>query len=226
MLEHHYDARRAAWDVDGPAPVLEGAPSTPTTLPGFASWSKRGGAAMAKDGCLHCHQVAEIVRQPAIDAKTLDKKRDLDVWPLPENVGLVLERDDGLRVAEVLAGSAASRAGLKAGDRLAAAGERKLFGQADLRGVLHRGPSGAGSVELRWWRASELSSAPLELRDGLRKTVLGRRMSISQATSAAIGFACARVQGEQRRKLGIAPGRWRFNSGSARRDDWPAQLPA
>lgn len=225
VLEHHYDPRRAAWDVDGPAPELAGAAPTPKTLPGFASWSKHGGESLAKDGCLHCHQVAEILRQPAIDAKQLDKTRDLDVWPLPENVGLALDRDDGLLVTEVVRDGVASRAGVKSGDRLAAAGDRKLFGQADLRGVLHRGPQRAGTLELRWRRGGELMHAELALADGWRKTSLGWRMSISQGNFGATpGFAWPHAaKPDVRRKLAVPAGSMAIAPWFGDRDDWPAQ---
>ena len=170
VLEHHYDPRRDAWDVDGPAPALEGKAPTPLSLPGFASWEKRGAQSLKKDGCLHCHQVNEVLRQPALDAGKFDKRRDLQPWPLPENIGLVVDRDDGLRVTKVLAGGAAEKAGVRAGDRLAAAGERKLFGQADLRGVLHRTPAEAGAVDLKLWRGSELVSVAVAIAPGWRAT--------------------------------------------------------
>src|SRR6185436_12323487 len=58
VLDHHHDPRREAWHVDGPAPELGGEMHTPTRLAGFTSWSKRGGAQLEHDGCMHCHQVA------------------------------------------------------------------------------------------------------------------------------------------------------------------------
>jgi hypothetical protein len=206
VLEHHYDPRRAGWDVDGPAPELAGKASTPLDLPGAASWKKRGGASLYKDGCLHCHQVNEILRQPAIEARKFDKARDLAVWPLPENVGLVLDRDDGLLVKSVEKGSPAELAGIAVGERLAVAGERKLFGQADFRGVLHRGPRGAGSLEVRVLRGGKLVSAVLELEDGWRATELGWRKSIADGNiGAAPGFAWPLdLKAEQRRKLGLS----------------------
>jgi S1-C subfamily serine protease len=150
--------------------------------------------------------VNEILRQPALDRKSFDKRRDLDVWPLPENVGIVLDRDDGLLVKRIERGSAAERAGLAAGDRLAAAGDRKLFGQADFRGVLHRGPRGVGALEVRAWRGAELRTGVLELADGWRATVLGWRKSVADGNiGAAPGFAWPlEVKAEERRKRGIA----------------------
>src|SRR2546421_11602403 len=82
------------------------------------------------------HQVSEILRQPAIDAGTFDKVRDTQIWPLPENVGIVLDRDDGLLVKSVQDNSAAVAAGIRGGDSLAAGGGRKLFGQGEFRGIL------------------------------------------------------------------------------------------
>lgn len=180
VLAHHYDFRRGGWDVDGPVPELTGEAPMPKTLPGWESWYDKGHAEVKAQTCVHCHQVAEILRQPAVDLKQFDKRRDFDVWPLPENVGLTLDRDDGLRVSAVEAGSAADKAGIKPGDSLGAAGGRRLFGQADFRGVLHRGPRAAGSIDIWWTRGGDVMTGMLGVADGWRKTVLDWRMSVSQ----------------------------------------------
>lgn len=225
VLEHHYDPRRDAWDVDGPAPALEGKAPTPLSLPGFASWEKRGAQSLKKDGCLHCHQVNEVLRQPALDAGKFDKRRDLQPWPLPENIGLVVDRDDGLRVTKVLAGGAAEKAGVRAGDRLAAAGERKLFGQADLRGVLHRTPAEASAVDLKLWRGSELVSVAVALAPGWRATELAWRKSIADGNIGALpGFAWPMAaKPEVRRKLAIPAGKMAVTPWFGKEPkDWPA----
>jgi serine protease Do len=187
VLAHHYDPRRASWDIDGPAPAITHAPLPPTQLPGWASWSKdrKFDKKTAEAACLHCHQIAEILRQPALDAHTFDKAHDLDMWPLPENVGLKLDRDDGLRVTAVTPDSPAAKAGLKPGDQLAAAADRRLFGQTDFRGVLHRAPNAAGEIPIHWLRDNKPMNATLAFPDGWRKTVLDWRMSISQGNIGA-----------------------------------------
>lgn len=206
VLAYHYDPRRSSWDIDGPAAEMTGDRKTPLQLPGYASWEKRNPQdENEKSTCLHCHQVNDILRQPLVDAKKFNKKTDLDMWPLPENVGIALDRDDGLLVKKVEADSPADKAGIKPGDSLAAAGNRKLFGQADFRGVLHRGPKNAGSIDVHWLREGKLLNAPLKLEDGWRKTVLDWRMSISQGNvgSGPGGFFPLKVPDDERQQLDI-----------------------
>ena len=180
VLAHHYDPRRTRWDTDGAIPELSGTAKSPRRLPGYEGWLRGAHPETRKQSCLHCHQINDILREPAVAAKTFDKLRDFDVWPLPENVGLMLDRDHGLRVTNVVAGSAADKAGMKVGDVLGAAGGRRCFSQADFRGVLHRGPSGAGELEVWWTRGDQVMSGKLAVGEGWRKTILDWRMSVSQ----------------------------------------------
>jgi hypothetical protein len=123
VLKHHYDPRRKEWDLDGAVPDLSRPVSSLATLPGWASWDGRR-SKKEKQGCVHCHDVNDILRQPAVDAHTFDKKRDVNVWPFPENIGIELARDHGLRVKTVQSNSAAATAGIQPGDELGApAGE-------------------------------------------------------------------------------------------------------
>ncbi|HEV8608252.1 MAG TPA: thioredoxin family protein [Tepidisphaeraceae bacterium] len=205
VLAHHYDSRREKWDIDGPAPDLSGEPRSTTTLPGYQAWFSRGGAETKKQECIHCHQVSEIIRQPAIDAGTFDKFRDTQIWPLPENVGIVLDRDDGLLVKSVQANSAGANAGIRAGDSLAVAGERRLFGQADFRGILHRGPQETGTIPVMWLRDGKLMSGELQVSEGWRKTILDWRMSISQGNIGhGPGFFPLAMSKAERQRFNIA----------------------
>ena len=188
VLDHHSDPRRKAWNIDGRAPDPAAKPKRPAKLEGYKSWLKRTPYA-AKQSCLHCHQVGDILRQAEIDQGTFDKKLGATPWPLPENVGIVLDRDDGLLVREVRAKSAAAKAGIRRGDWLAVAGGRRLFGQADLRGVLHRSANPSGKIRVHWLRDGKRHEAELELAAGWRRTVLDWRMSISQGNiGASLGF--------------------------------------
>ncbi len=42
VLDHHYDPRRAGWDIDGRAPDPTVAARVPADLPGYESWARRG----------------------------------------------------------------------------------------------------------------------------------------------------------------------------------------
>ena len=188
VLDHHYDPRRSEWDIDGPAADLGVRLNTPLDLPGYTSWSEA--LRPAQQECLHCHQVAEILRQPSIDAGRFDKTVDFEVWPLPENAGLVLDRDHGLRILSVEPDSPAESAGLRPGDVLAAAAGRRLFGQADLRGVLHRAPRRDAQVPLIWLRDTELHRGTLSLGNGpqeerWKRTQLFWRTSVAQGNVGA-----------------------------------------
>ena len=205
VLTHHYDPRRPRWDIDGSAPDLSGVPKSPRQLPGYKGWLRGSHEGGQKQACIHCHQVNDILREPAVAAKTFDKQRDFDVWPLPENVGVTLDRDDGLRITSVAAESAADKAGLKPGDVLGAAGGRRLFSQADFRGVLHRGPRRAGEIEVWWRRGAEVTSAKLAVSDGWRKTILDWRMSVSQGiVGGDPGFFPLAVKTQRREQFNIA----------------------
>ncbi|MGV3757604.1 MAG: thioredoxin family protein [Verrucomicrobiota bacterium] len=206
-LAWHADPRREKWNLDLPAPDMTKPKADPTNLPGYATWQKlRPAKESLNSNCIHCHQVADILRTPAIAAKTFDKVKDTQVWPLPENVGLVIERDHGLLVKQVTPNSAAAKAGLQKGDILGAANKHMLFSQADFRGVLHRGPKGAGEFELVWLRNGKAMTGTVEVNDGWRRTALDWRMSISQGViSIGPSFFPLKVPDNKRTQLGIHP---------------------
>lgn len=204
VLTHHYDPRRASWNVDGQPARTDGKPTTAFDLAGWPSWSRRF-VEIGNVSCLHCHQVAEILRQPPIDQGTFDKKKDLEVWPYPENVGIVIDRDSGLGVREVKPDSPAAKAGLQKGDILGAAGSRRLFSQTDFRGVLHRGPRGDGTIELYWRRGESVMKGVLALKAGWRTTDLEWRESVANGNIGANpGMAGANViTDKERERYGI-----------------------
>jgi len=135
VLKHHYQTDRKKWNVDGPLPNLSKG-KTPKDYPMFDKW-KNDNPWIAKQTCIHCHQVNDIVRFAPIKLGKFDKKKDLDMWPLPENTGIIVDRDHGLKVKSLIQGRPVKHS-LKLGDELLAAGNRLLFSQADYRGVLHR----------------------------------------------------------------------------------------
>lgn len=201
VLEHERTARPPLPQNDAPRSVRD--------LPGFASWRARTpiDAESKAANCIHCHQVAEILRQPALDAGTFDKQRDFEVWPLPENVGITVDRDDGLRVTQVTVASPAAAAGIDVGDRLVTAGGRRLFGQADLRGALHRADRDRATIELTWQREGSEHRGTLHTAPGWKVTLLDWRMSVSQGNAGAgPGFWPLTARSGDRARYGVRDG--------------------
>jgi hypothetical protein len=126
--------------------------------------------------CLHCHQVWEGMRERQRETGTFDPA-SLWVYPLPENVGLVLDVDAGSRVAKVLPGSAAGRAGMKPGDELSRVGGVNVLAQADVLWALHNAPA-KGRLGVEYRRDGRSRTAALELLPGWRRTDMSWRQSI------------------------------------------------
>ena len=176
VLAHHYDSRRPAWQIDLPAGSVdaESATKSPRELQGYGLLlEKRPGMDKPHPEhgtCLHCHQVGDMLNLEAMEGGTFEVAQLIEKWPLPENVGIVLDRDDGLLVTSVNAGSPAAAVGLKPGDRLGMANGTRLFGQADFRGVLHRASHGEDEITIAWTRDGDVQQGALAVSPGWRST--------------------------------------------------------
>ncbi len=177
VLRHHYDPRRESWDIDGPLPVADAAPQGPRDDTHFELFEKDR-PWVGKQNCVHCHQVGDLLHFGSMQKGEFDVRVYTQPWPLPENVGLVVDRDDGLLVTRVEAGSAADRAGIRVGDRLGMAGDRRLFGQADFRGVLHRASYDADEIRVGWLRGDQAHFGTLKVATGWREAQNSWRKTI------------------------------------------------
>jgi membrane-associated protease RseP (regulator of RpoE activity) len=119
-------------------------------------------------GCIHCHQIWEARRHEAKATGRFDRD-GLWVYPLPENVGLTLEVDQGNKVRSVTADSPAARAGVQPGDLIRTLNEIPVFSFADAQYGLHRAPA-AGPIPITWEHDGKPLSASLEVKAGWRKT--------------------------------------------------------
>ncbi|MCS7271387.1 MAG: PDZ domain-containing protein, partial [Gemmataceae bacterium] len=96
---------------------------------------------------------------------------------LPENVGLVLDKDRGDHVAAVLPRSPAAQAGLQAGDRLLHLNGYTVASLADASYALHKAPW-QGRIPVVWQRGQRQHTAFLTLPAGWRKTNITWRPSL------------------------------------------------
>ena len=113
---------------------------------------------------------------------------------------------------------------MQAGDELLAAGDRRIFGQADFRGVLHREANPTGSILIRWLRDGRLMSGTLELGEGWRETVVWWRSSVSGGNiGSGPGFWPLRGprDGVEARRNGGSSPWWGQNARERRRRNRP-----
>jgi membrane-associated protease RseP (regulator of RpoE activity) len=165
----------------------------------------------APDACIHCHHVYDF-RRESLQA---DRKWTLDelwVYPLPENVGLTLNVDEGDRIASVAADSSAGRAGLRPGDRVSSVNGVSVASLADVQYGLHRAPA-EGAISIVWTRQGSPMTGRLSLAEGWRKTDISWRWSLRGLEPSAW------VHGEdltpaERKRLGLSEKQLAFYQGS------------
>jgi hypothetical protein len=160
--------------------------------------------------CIHCHQVYDFRREllQTQDRWTLD---EVWVYPLPENVGLTLERDRSHRVSSVAPQSAAFRAGLRPGDELASVNGVRVISFADVQYGLHRAPA-SGRVAITWQREGKTHEGELELAAGWRRTDVSWRWSL-RGLDPTPWVRGDDLTATEKRALGLAAGRLAFRQG-------------
>jgi predicted metalloprotease with PDZ domain len=169
------------------------AQAAPRFIRGVAG-ARRGG------GCLHCHQVKEILNA---DLQRKGQWSQNLVWryPLPENLGFALEIDRGNVVKEVKGHSPAAAAGLAAGDVVQRLGGVPIHSFADAQFALDRAPS-AGSIEVVWQRGVQTVKDGLPLPEGWRKTDISWRPSMQHVVPSARLYG-ADLTPAEKRALGL-----------------------
>lgn len=123
--------------------------------------------AVAKS-CMHCHQVGAAERQLRRAAGRPVPDDVLFPWPMPDVVGLRLDPAERAVVREVVAGSAAARAGFRSGDEIVSLASQPLLSIADVQWVLHRAP-GAAELPAVVRRPGGETQLALALEDGWRR---------------------------------------------------------
>ena len=145
--------------------------SLPNTVDQYPAAQRR-----ASNSCVHCHHVYDG-RREALQADGKWRLDEVWVYPLPENVGLTLDVDEGDRVRSVAADSPAFRARLQKGDRLRSVNGVRVASIADVQYGLHRAGS-EGEIPISWLREEKLMSARMRVAKGWRATDISWRWSL------------------------------------------------
>lgn len=180
------------------------APPAPQTRPGKPVRAEEFAAARRHRGCIHCHNVNEF-RRADLKATGAWDRNSVWVYPLPENVGLTLDVDRGDRVKAVAAGSAAGKAGIKAGDTLKMLNKYSVASIGDAMYALHKAPW-QGTIPVAWVRDGQEQLGMLDVADGWRKTNLTWRPSMLDILPS-LPFSADELTATEKQKLGLAPTR-------------------
>ncbi len=171
-LELHkgYPANKALFvDKKGPAPKVA-RPEQYPTLAKFKPTLDFDGQVV--QSCMHCHQIRDAERQEARKGGKVLSDELLFPWPMPDVIGLKLDPTEKAKVAAVVPGSAAERAGIIANDHIASLNGQPILSIADVQWVLHNAGDSA-TIKAEIFRDNSRSVRPrpvtITLASGWRK---------------------------------------------------------
>lgn len=152
--------------------------------------------------CMHCHQIRE-----AFDGDLKRKgawTRDMVYrYPLPENLGVVLEVDRGNVVRSVTPRTPAAAVGLRPGDVLRRLANVPIHSFGDVQFALDRAPA-TGTIPIVWRRGADERTDQLTLSEGWRQTDISWRPSLRHVIPSARLYG-PDLTAEERAKLGLKP---------------------
>lgn len=140
-------------------------------------------AARGRNRCTHCHEVKEL----AYNELRREGKWDRDLlwrYPLPDNLGFILEVDRGDVVERVEPDSPAAKSGLEKGDVLETLAGQPVNSLGDAQFILDHVPKN-GEIEVSWRRGGELIARKLELQEGWRRSDISWRPSMIHMVPSA-----------------------------------------
>lgn len=159
--------------------------------------------------CVHCHQVGDAVRHEIRGKGQPMPMRWLYPHPSPEVIGITLGEEPVTGVNGVAQGSAAARAGVRAGDEILSLDGQPLVSAADFSWVLHRFAD-SGSLKARVDRGGETLDLSLALSDGWRAANYTNSRRVGYWPMRAMAFGGMKLESlddEGRKARGIAPGK-------------------
>ena len=154
--------------------------------------------------CMHCHQVREAERVFFRADRKAIPDEVLYPWPMPDVIGLALDPKEKAKVREVARGSAAARAGFKAGDEIVSLDGQPLLSIADVQWVLHLAPQPA-RLKAEVLRGNNKRALTLNLsKDWRRQSDISWRVTTWDLRRMATGGLVLReATAEERRQANL-----------------------
>lgn len=164
-----------------------------------------------KIDCFHCHMIDDSIRE---DAKAAGRWSPTEIWkwPLPDQVGLLMDVEDPSLVEKVESASAAYRARIRAGDRILHLEDQRVRTHADIQWVLENASAGSTSLRVVVERKGDEKELKLRLRKGWKvsdpKTVSWR--PTIWGYRPAPGFGGPMLKESELARMGLPKNRWAF----------------
>ncbi len=115
-------------------------------LPGLRNPAKYA-QQTSRQNCIHCHNIHDAEHQHALDTGTYNVEM-LYKYPLPDSIGMKIDRISGISVQLVTPSSAAAHAGIAAGENVIRMNGQRIASIADMQWVLHHLPGTDTQVEV------------------------------------------------------------------------------
>ncbi len=162
----------------------------------------------ARDNCIHCHNIHDAQQNAAYANGTFSREM-LYRYPLPENIGLSIQRDDGRIIEAVNPAGVAAKTGLRSGDEILKVNGQPILSIADIQWVLH-GLSNAGDqvrIEAKRQVSADATAvvlASIQLDSGWKETDISWRGSM-WSLQPRPGFWAVGVEDSEKSRYGISP---------------------
>ncbi|MDQ3329107.1 MAG: PDZ domain-containing protein [Planctomycetota bacterium] len=146
---------------------------TALEMPGMKNKQKLAGET-ARNNCIHCHMIHDAEQNFAYSNGSFTEDM-LWRYPLPENIGLVINPQSGVRIMKVLPDSPAEKAGLKAGENVTHLNGQAITSIADMQWVLHGLTNDGDRVSIQTGKSGEHD---VQLASGWKKNDISWRGSL------------------------------------------------
>ncbi len=183
-------------DKKGPKPLYKTSKDIPS--PKIKRIFQREG----KEGCVHCHNIWDGHHDALVIQKKYNPKK-LWKYPHPENVGWVIDKDQGIEISKVIVGSFADAKGMKKGDVLQSLNGQAIYSIADIQFVLQFLKE-SSKLDVVYQRKGKTQKAQFKLSGHWRETPITWRGSL-WGMPPAPGLWCEEIDNRDKRKLGIQP---------------------